>query len=91
MVQGMGGHTIVKLMPEQEANWRKKGRRVDPAPEPYFCALRYSTIVLRVFALATVFAAMSLFAIFMRGGKPVRHPRRGGGAPERPAMDAEIV
>jgi DHA2 family multidrug resistance protein len=43
-------------------------------------------------ALGAAFAAMSLFALFMRGGKPMRHPRRGGGpAPERPAMDAEIV
>jgi DHA2 family multidrug resistance protein len=38
-------------------------------------------------ALGVAFVAMSLFAVFMRGGKPVR--RRA--ASQRPAMDAEIV
>jgi DHA2 family multidrug resistance protein len=40
-------------------------------------------------ALGAAFVAMALFAAFMRGGKPVRRSR--GAAPDRPAMDAEIV
>jgi DHA2 family multidrug resistance protein len=46
------------------------------------------------FALAFVFGAMTLFALFMKGGAPVRHPARGGARPptrELPDFDGEIV
>jgi DHA2 family multidrug resistance protein len=42
------------------------------------------------YALAFVFAGLTLFALVMRGGKPARYARRGT-PPERPAVEGEIV
>jgi DHA2 family multidrug resistance protein len=42
------------------------------------------------FGLAFVFAGLTLFALFLRGGKPERRPR-GGRPADRAAVEGEIV